>query len=301
MAKISVICTVFNESDNIEQLISALRRQSLPPSEVVIVDGGSPDGTNFILTKLAKKWPVLKVYQVKGNRSVGRNFAVTKTKAPLIAITDAGCFPEPNWLAELAKPFSNSQTQVVSGYYRGVPSNTFQKCLIPYVLVMPDKAGKSEFFPATRSMALRRTVWDKSGGFNPHLWHNEDFEFAHRLKHLGYSFVFAPKAIVNWFPRQNLKQAAWMFMRFAIGDIQAGILRPKVKLLAIRYLVFIFLCFLYWPFFLLIIPYLIWAIFKNFRYVKDIRAFFWLPVLQITADVSVLFGTLVGLLSRIAT
>jgi cellulose synthase/poly-beta-1,6-N-acetylglucosamine synthase-like glycosyltransferase len=90
-----------------------------------------------------------------------------------------------------------------------------------------------------------------------------------------------------------------MFLRFAIGDAQAGIFRPKVKYLILRYYVFLFLTFINRDVWYLAIPYLLWAIAKNYKYVKDIRAIFWLPILQLTADIMVIFGTIVGLLSRL--
>lgn len=303
--KITVIATVFNESDTIESLVGSLRRQTLPPGEVVIVDGGSSDDTYSRLLRLAKSWPVLKPYRLSGNRSVGRNYAIAKSTGSLIAITDAGCLPHPDWLKHLTLPFSNRQVQIVSGYYEGRAESVFQKCLIPYVLVMPDKAYKMEFYPSTRSMAIRRKAFIISGGFNENLSHNEDFAYANHLKNLGFGFTFAPEAIVSWIPRKNLSQAAWMFTRFAIGDIQSGILRPKVKLLILRELTFIYLFFLslqFSPLFILwlavLFSYLVWSIAKNYRYVRDPQAFFWLPVLQLTSDFCVSFGSLVGFLSR---
>ena len=307
VTKIAICITVFNEAETIGLLVSALRHQTLSPTEVVITDGGSVDATFSLLHQAAKSWPKLKVFKHPGNRSVGRNFAVSHITCPIIAFTDAGCTPRPDWLEKLAQPFREKKTQIVSGYYEGQATTIFHACLIPFVLVMPDKAGRSEFYPATRSMALRRHVWNLSGGFDPGLFHNEDYAFAHHLKHLGFSFTFAPQAIVTWLPRKKLHQASWMFMRFAIGDIQAGIIRPRIKLLVIRYLVFIFGFFLLLEVnprfilhysFLIILAYSLWAIAKNYRYVKDPRAFFWLPVLQVTADLSVLFGSLVGLLSK---
>lgn len=291
---VSIIVTVFNESGNVQNLVSTLTNQTLKPSEIIIVDGGSTDDT----WKILQRDKTVKSFQLVGNRSVGRNLAISKTKSPIIAITDAGCIPDPTWLEELVKPFSNPQTQIVSGYYRGLADNIFQKCLIPYVLVMSDKAGKTEFFPSTRSMAIRKSVW-LGYKFPENLWHNEDYAYAHTLKNAGYKFDFAPLAIVNWIPRKDLKSAAWMFMRFAIGDIQAGIFRPQVKRLAVRYLVFLYLTFIHPIFLVLMIPYLIWAIIKNYRYIKNPRAIFWLPVLQLTVDGCVLFGSLIGFLSRI--
>ena len=296
MAKVTVISTVFNEVDTLPDLIQSLLYQSTPAKEIIIVDGGSTDGTWEYL----KRQKNVRSFQKVGNRSVGRNFAISKAKNPVIAITDAGCIPEPNWLEELTK----TPADVVSGYYRGIAKNIFQKCLIPFVLVMPDKAGKTEFFPSTRSMAIRKSVWQKFH-FNEKLWHNEDYAYAHTLKQAGYSFYFAPKAIVNWMPRKNLKEAAWMFTRFAIGDIQAGIFRPQVKKLMIRYAIALYVFFLAIEIRFLFVPlaatlliYLIWSIAKNYRYVRDFRALYWLPVLQITADLSVLSGSLIGFMSK---
>lgn len=303
--KVSVIITVYNESDTIGDLVLALKKQSLPPSEVIIVDGCSTDDTFTKLQLLSKSWTPLKIFQIKGNRSLGRNFGVSKSNSNLIAFTDAGCIPDPNWLLELTKPFSDSKNQIVSGYYLGLAQNDFQRSLIPYVLVMPDKAKLSEFYPSTRSMAMRKSAWEKSGGFDPKLNHNEDYAFAIWLKKQKFDFIFAPKAIVGWIPRKNIKDSAWMFTRFAIGDIQAGIIRPKVKILFLRYAIFVYLLLLTFqmpfmtiPLLILMLIYLIWAIIKNYRYVKRFSAIFWLPILQITSDLSVIFGTLVGFLAK---
>lgn len=301
--RVAVVATVLNERATVRGLIRALRRQSQAPAEIVIVDGGSADGTWEILTRQQG----IKAFQRAGNRSVGRNWGVEQSRSPIIAFTDAGCIPDPNWLEELVKPFGHSEVEVVSGYYRAEPRDVFEKCLVPYVLVMPDVAGRTEFYPATRSMALSRSVWDKSGGFDQRLSHNEDYAFAHKLKGLGVNFCFAPRAIVKWLPRKNLRSASWMFMRFAIGDAQAGLWRPKVKLLFLRYYLLFFSLFLLYEvsrglvsvyLVSLLVLYSAWAIGKNYKYVQDVRALFWLPVLQLTADTMVIFGTLVGLLSR---
>lgn len=290
MVKVSVIVTVLNERETIESLLIALKGQTLKPVEIIIVDGGSTDGTWEVISDLLS----VVSYQIPGNRSMGRNYGISNAKSSIIAFTDAGCIPQSDWLKELTRPFADKQVQVVSGYYRGLPRNVFEKCLVPYVLVMPDQI-RGEFLPSTRSMAMRKGV----GLFDEKLSHNEDYAFAIALKKAGVKFYFAPGAIVGWQLRNNLRQAAWMFLRFAVGDAQAGILRPKVKLLALRYYLFFFLVFISKYSWLLAVPYLLWAIGKNYKYVKDVRAIWWLPILQMTSDIMVLFGTIVGLLSRV--
>ena len=312
LVRVTVVVTVLNEEATIKFLLDALIRQTRKSDEIIIVDGGSTDRT----VEKIKKYKEIKLLRKSGNRSVGRNYGMSQSKGNIIAFTDAGCIPELNWLAELIKPFYKKlpspgqrpersenlgegqgvrygRVEVVSGYYKGLSQNIFEKCLVPYVLVMPDKIP-AEFSPSTRSMAMRKGV----GLFDEKLSHNEDYAFAVALRKKGLEFYFAPKAMVGWMPCKNLRQAAWMWLRFAIGDAQAGILRPKVKLLFLRYYVFFFLFFLNHLFILISFPYLLWAVAKNYRYVKDLRAFFWLPVLQLTTDMCVIFGTIMGVLSR---
>ena len=141
MAKVSVVVTVLNEEATIKMLLDSLIDQTIKPSEIIIVDGGSTDNTVAII----KKYKVTLLTKT-GNRSVGRNYGVSKSKGQIIAFTDAGCVPESGWLKELFKPFIDPKVQVVSGYYKGLPQNIFEKCLVPYVLVMPDQV-KDDFSP----------------------------------------------------------------------------------------------------------------------------------------------------------
>ncbi len=286
MAKVSIVVTVLNEEKTINELLDVLVGFKV---EIIIVDGGSTDET----VERCKKYKGVKVIVGKYNRSEGRNIGVTAARGEIVAFTDAGCVPEKDWLIELTK----TKDEVVAGYYRGLPQNIFEKCLVPYVLVMPDRVG-SEFLPSTRSMAISKKLFLSMGGFDPLLDTSEDFEFANRLKKAGVKIHFAKDAIVGWYPRKNLKSAAWMFLKFAVTDIYAGIMRPKVKLLILRYYLYFFLLFLNYWLSLLIVPYLVWAIIKNYKYVRDWRAIYWLPVIQLTADCMVIFGTVMGLLSR---
>lgn len=312
--KVSLITTVYNEQDSIVSFLKSIFAQSKLPDELIIVDGGSTDNTlgeisNF-KPKTSKTSSIsIKVISKKGNRSVGRNEAIKHAKNEIILISDAGNILDRRWVENITKPFNEREVDVVAGFYKGLAKNIFQRCLIPYVLVMPDKANVAEeFLPATRSMAIKKSVWKKNGGFNEKLAHNEDFAFANKLKEKKVKMVFAKDAIVNWIPRTNLKKAFIMFFRFALGDIEAGIIRSKVLLIFTRYFLFIYLLWLaiaYKSLMLLLgiviasVSYLIWSVLKNYRYVKDLRAIIILPIIQIAADASVMLGSIFGVILKI--
>lgn len=304
--KLSLVVTVLNEEKTIEDLIDSIAVQTKLPQEVIFVDGGSSDRTSQIILQKSRNNPILKIKLIKkrGNRSAGRNEAIKASKGNIILSTDAGCTLDKKWIKNISAPFKNPKIEVVAGYYRGKYANIFQKSLIPYVLVMKDKID-NDFLPATRSMAFRKSVWKCLRGFDEELSHNEDYAFALKAKEEGLRIYFQKSAVVNWIPRKNLKEAFIMFLRFAFGDGEAGIMRDKVLLIFARYLFFIYLICIFILIkstsllvLILLFPliYILWSIKKNYRFVRDRRAFLALPVIQITSDVAVLVGTVLGVI-----
>jgi glycosyltransferase involved in cell wall biosynthesis len=313
--RVSFITTVFNEEKTIEKLLYSLFNQSKLPDEIIIIDGGSKDRTVEHIKKIFSAVKEEKLKQIKkkvfvkhGNRSVGRNEAIRKATNQIIVCSDSGNILDKNWIKEITLPFNDKKVDVVAGYYQGKANTIFQKCVIPYALVMSDKVNPRNFLPATRSVAFKKVTWEQVGGFNESLSHNEDYVFARKLQQEKTKIVFAPKALVYWMPRNNLKQTFSMLWRFAFGDAEAGILRNTVIYLFTRYILglyFIFLCLLYRSrlgFLLagiLLILYILWSIQKNYRYVNNKKAFLFLPIIQFTADAAVLSGTILGSLKQI--
>ncbi len=309
--RISFICTVFNEESSIANFLHSILIQSKKPDEIIIVDGGSRDGTMKRIKEVSLKKKEykgkFKVLIKPGNRSVGRNEAIRNASGDIIVCSDSGNVLDKDWTMNITEPFSDSSVAVVAGYYKGLAKNVFQKCVIPYALVMPDKVNPDNFLPATRSVAFRKSIWKKIGGFDERLSHNEDYAFAKALQKAKAKIIFKKDAIIYWTPRGTFKQAFIMMYRFAYGDAQAKIWRPKVILIFARYLIGLLVLLaavilksvlLFLVFFSLALLYLVWAILKNYKYVNEWQAIFILPMLQLVADWAVLKGTIMGLFGR---
>jgi glycosyltransferase involved in cell wall biosynthesis len=303
--KTSLVITIKNEEKTLPALLISILDQSILPGEVIIVDGGSQDKSLQIIRRFKKTQlhPSVRLIVNPGNRSVGRNRGIYLAKGEIILATDAGCILDKNWVLNMVKSFYDKTVDVVAGYYRGKADTLFEKCLIPYVLVMPDKIKNETFLPASRSMAFTKKIWKQVGGFPEEYSHNEDYVFARKLKVSKARIIFNKKAIVFWIPQHTWKGSFIMFFRFAFGDAESGIIRPKVILVFLRYsLAVIFICLAYAlksVFFLDLIVlsfflYVMWSIVKNYKYVKSWKAFFVLPFIQFLSDFAVLSGSLLG-------
>lgn len=307
--KKALIITVFNEEKSTERLIKSILTQTELPSEVVIVDGGSRDETVSSIRYQVSGIKRIKfgIFIKKGNRSVGRNEAIKRSTADIIAITDAGCILDKNWFKNITKPLEEKSVDVVAGYYKAKPKNIFEKSLVPYVLVMPDQVNSQKFLPATRSMAIRKNLWNRLGKFDETLSNNEDYDFAKKIEESGAVIKFQRSAFVYWIPRSNLRQTFTMFYRFAKGDAEAGIFRPKVAFIFLRYIVGICMLISFLLFksyiilntlYLIFLLYIVWSIWKNYKYVRKPTAFIYLPLLQFVSDCAVIIGTLVVLITN---
>lgn len=318
--KITFITTVLNEEKTIEALLESLNNQTVRPDEIVIVDSESTDNTlsvisNFQFSRLQKsgtggqaisnKKVRVRVIVKKGNRSVGRNTAINNSTGDIIVCSDSGCALDKNWIKEITAPFKKENADVVAGFYKPVTKNVFEKCLATYTCVMSDKIDENNFLPSSRSIAFKKIAWKKVGGYPQWLDTCEDLVFAKELKMKGFKFVFAKSAIVYWPQRKNLLEAAKQFFNYAVGDGTARYVRKTTPFLFGRYIAGLTLLVIYFQtkslfvlllIWILLINYIVWSIFKNYYYVKNLKALLWLPLLQFSADFTVIFGTILGLI-----
>lgn len=320
--KISFITTVLSEEKTVDRFLESLSLQSKIPDEVVIVDGGSSDRTvakikNARPAELGRSGEKLKMQNdnakfkiliKRGNRSVGRNEAIRKSTGDIIACSDVGCALDRDWLKNITEPFRNKDVDVVAGFYKAKTNSIFEKCLATYTCVMPDKIDRKNFLPSSRSIAFRKTAWEKVGGYPEYLDTCEDLAFARKLKQEGFKFKFIKNAIVYWPQRENLLQAFKQFFNYSKGDGAAHYFRPQTPFLFGRYiiglalLILFFISFSYFvlnTLYLILTTYFVWSIIKNYRYVGNWQAFFILPTLQITSDLAVLSGTTIGFIKSL--
>lgn len=317
--RLSVIITVKNERGSINVLLDSLESQTAMPKEIIFVDGGSTDGTAEIIKKRMKKNKRIKLIIARGTSiAAGRNIGISNSVSGIIAMTDAGCVIDKNWLINITKPFSiRPEIGIVTGSYRMTGKSLLQEAVKAYLGTPFKLATSSNFLPSARSIAFRKSIWEKVGGFSEDLeLAGEDTLFNYQAKKKGIKFYFAKKAVVDWEIPSGLGEIFKKLYFYAKGDAQTGIwwhpekklTTHNIKIMAIylRYLAGAALLFLSLTnsiFFEILIflffSYFAWAILKNYYKVEKKSAIILLPFIQIISDISVMLGFASGILSKL--
>lgn len=218
------------------------------PDEIVVVDGGSKDGTLDELGAREEKLPPVRVFVAPGsNIAAGRNIAVREARHDWIACTDAGCRPVRGWIAALKQAREVADiaagTWVVEG---DTPLDRAVACAHypvleelhdddPLVRLAHRLFGRD--FRARhaggRSMAFSRAAWEAAGGFPEHVYAGEDLAFSAAAIELGFDSTLAEEATVRWRPRATWAANARMFTIYTRGDIRTkGRSRHVIRLAA---------------------------------------------------------------------
>ncbi|MCS7222325.1 MAG: glycosyltransferase [Anaerolineae bacterium] len=224
--RVSVISTVLNEQESVPRLMGSLLAQTRQPDEIIIVDGGSQDGTVAEIERYASCLP-LRVLIVPGaNISQGRNRAIAEATGDVIAVTDAGVRLHPRWLEALIAPLEvSSELQVVSGFFFPDPQSLLEVAMGATVLPALEDIRPDRFLPSSRSIAFRREAWQAVGGYPEWLDYCEDLVFDLRLRDRFGSFGWAPDAVAYFRPRTSLRAFFTQYYRYARGDGKADLWR----------------------------------------------------------------------------
>jgi len=207
---IVAIIALYNGARYIEQTLRSVLRQSLPPSEIIVVnDGSTDDGAGVaIVERMALTHPITLLHKPNGGQSSARNLGVQRSTSVLIAFLDQDDIWYENHLAELAKPFAKPSEPPLGWAYSNldeIDENGFLICR-SFLSTIGVEHPKRHIFDCIRqdmfilpsAALISREAFETIGGFDERLCGYEDDDLFLRMFRAGYHNTYLKRALSQW-------------------------------------------------------------------------------------------------------
>ena len=239
---VSVVIPCRNERAHVGALIDALRRQRVPPDEIIVVDGGSTDGTREVLAAYEDtehRAGVRVLTRQDASIPEAVNAAVHEARGDVIVRLDAHSEPSEIYIARALDRLAEDRAGVVGGVWHVAPgAGTATAAAIARAAGHPLGAGDAAYrIGRSRTEPVdvdtvpfgcfRRTVWESLGGLDESLLTNEDYEFNYRVRQTGLRVILDPAIHCTYFARPTLGALAIQYFRYGWWKVQMLRKHPK--------------------------------------------------------------------------
>jgi len=177
---VSIIVCARDEYYNLKENLPLLLNQDYSAFEVVVVNHGSEDETQYLLRDLAEEYKNLKIVTIAQdlNFFTGKKFplsiGIKSAKHDVLLFTDADCTPRSNqWLRRIAANFTEG-TDIVLGYGAYKETGSLLNRLVRFdtIRIAMNYLGFARmgypYMGVGRNMAYRKSLFYKQNGFISH-------------------------------------------------------------------------------------------------------------------------------------
>ena len=214
---VSIVVPAFNEEELIAACVSSLKQQDYDGDiEVIVVDNASTDDT----ARLARLGGARVVYEPKKGYVHALRAGFSEACGDIIACTDGDTMAPPCWISKMVCNLSKPGIVACSGVF------TFHDGPI-LVKLMGEVGGRLNYHLAGANMALWRSVYLASGGFNPEVNLGADVELGLRIKRFG-RVLIDRKIIVKTSGRRFQFAFFQTLYRYYLNDLSLYLLKRPV-------------------------------------------------------------------------
>lgn len=193
---VSVIIPNYNQEKYISRAIDSILGQTYPEIEIIVVDDGSTDSSEFIIERYGKR--ISSVRKNNGGAASARNSGISKSKGKYICFLDADDYLNENFIFEQVTALQQSGNLLVycrmnivnsNGQFLGLSTESREGDFKP---IFRKEFGSTPFPPS--SILIDSTILENDIKWNVNIKrYAEDYEFIAKCAlHTNFTFNNSP-------------------------------------------------------------------------------------------------------------
>jgi glycosyltransferase involved in cell wall biosynthesis len=221
---VTIILPTLNERGHIRDCLDSLKNQDYANIvEILVVDGGSQDGTQEIV--LAEGGNVRLINNPRMTAAAAMNIGIQECSTSIFIRMDAHTLYANDYVSRSVSTFEESDATVVGGPMRPVGTNPFG-CAVSAVTTSPLGVGPgrfhySEVLEEVETVYLGifdRDFVIKVGGYDEKnlQWAAEDQELNYRIRKARGKILLDPRITSTYFPRNNPRTLARQYHNYGM-------------------------------------------------------------------------------------
>lgn len=228
--KLSVVIPCRNEKSHIREFLDSLLAQQLDPDwelEVLVADGMSEDGTREVLRDYAARAPYLRIIDNPGKIvSTGLNAAILAAQGEIILRMDAHSTYAPDYIQQCVRVLDESGADNAGGPVVAKGRGRFGKAVAAAYrspLCCGNARGHDPNYEGTvdtvQMGCWRRSLFEKTGLFDPRLVRNQDDELNFRLRRYGGVVWQSPRIKSTYTPRSSIRALFRQYLQYGYWKV----------------------------------------------------------------------------------
>lgn len=219
--RVTALVPTYNRAQYLRECLDSLLKQSRKPDQIVVIDDGSTDETESIVSRYGDQVQYIK--KINGGKSSALNLGLTYATGDLIWICDDDDIAAKNGLELMLTALeANPGSDYVFGDYKVFEISTDGKKSIsdPFVARRLEEPSLKinfleDMFMLQYASLVRKSIYDDLGGYDENLIRSQDYDMMLRVSR-RYVGIYVPYIIFYY--RQHYAPRGNSQKKFNIND-----------------------------------------------------------------------------------
>lgn len=202
LSKAACIIPTHGRPGHLSRALESVLQQAHAPAEIIVVDDLDDGPTTAVVqvSALRTEIPMRRVLnRVNPGASGSRNAGVAASRAEFVAFLDDDDAWRPQYLARAMAELEHSGADaVISGLCRIKHDGSIQPIVIPHRAEIAGRMFDKNFGMTGSNLVIRRSAFERVGGFDPGLPVFNDWDFLIRMIAAGVEYSVVPELTVEW-------------------------------------------------------------------------------------------------------